>query len=974
MKIGARGNLLRLLCMGLSLLACARALSPAAAQVEVPAPQTVLSPPTPPAPLSVQTQPTMAVVDISALTAVTNLGSVLSEGRVRDPQPQGTAWYTVSLQNYSTNAVTRMFIAVESPAAGIALVPPSERTRLREIAATDGDIVVEHATAFGPDAFRITVPPARTATLALHFGGVTGRPNVLAWAEPALIAHNQRSAVLSGMVGGILTAALAFAAGVAVLGRRPFAKWAALLAAALLICDLVLSGAFDDTWLSAIGGPYALFSLALSLTMACGVRLIDHVAPYEAFRPWARLWADRIAIIIVVLGLASYFGVPGIGLFLRFLAVVGAACAAGYLAHCGRLGVAAARRLAPAATIFALITAASSFRAMGFFGINLVAPAAIAGFSSVGAMLVALAAAAAAGEPSVARLRAMRDAHREDDAETTDEALAETRDLAAVASAHQGIFDLDFDSGLISFSQVGANLLAFPAGLTDLDMKALLTRLHPENRSSFASTIADYRRHVGAVFRVEFRGAGDDRWYELRATIRGRAGKAERCLGLIADITSRKLSEQNLSSGESDALTGVGSRHALFARLDAEGAALHTLTLALLDLDRFKSVNASLGRDDGDALLKVLAERLARAFQSARLFRFGGDSFVLLLEPSPELKAANLQAFGNAVVQTMSQPFVIAGRDIYLPVSVGVASGASAKDGRDLLAQAEAAMVAVKRTGGARAHVHVAGDSAHRNADPVALETDLRRALERGEIILHYQPIMRLSDGTLAGLEALLRWAHPEHGVIGPERFIAHAERTGLIVRLGQVALEKAAEELQKWQRDFPSLPPLFVSVNVTWRQIAHDGFFKDLEALLQRQNLLSGTLRLEITESAVMADADAAQTRLARLREMGLGLAVDDFGTGHSSLSHLRRFPFNAVKIDKSFLSRDEKDGPEILSSMIWLAHGLGLEVVAEGVETKAQAERLRALGCEFAQGYFYSAPMPAADVRAFITANKAN
>ncbi len=906
--------------------------------------------------------------DLSAPAAVITLGSVLSDGRVSDPQEAGGAWFTLTVENRSPRPIARVLVAAESPAAGVAFVPLQTRPVLREVAASDPELVVERATAFGENAFRIVIPAAHRSTLALQFAGASAHPEVLAWTESALIAHNSRSAVLSGMVAGLFTGALAFAAGVAVLGRRPFAKWAAFLAASLLFADLVSARVFDDTWLTAIGGPYALFSLALSLVIASGVRLIDHVAPYEAFRSWARLWADRAAIIIVVLGFASFFGVPGIGLFLRFLAVVGAAGASGYLAHCGRLGVAAARRLAPAATIFALITAVASFRALGLFGINLVAPAAIAGFSSVGAILVAMAAASAAAEPSVARLRAMRQAHGEDDIqeETTDEVLAETREHAAVAAAHQGIFDLDLNSGLLSLSPEGAGILGLPDGITELNANALLQRIHPDDRATYERAIATYRRQAGIAFRLEFRAKGPGGrlgWYELRATMRGKGHNSERCLGLIADITTRKTTDVPPSS-RSDALTGVGSRTALSEYLDSAGARLRDVVVAILDLDRFKSVNASLGPDRSDALLKAVAQRLTQGLPRAMIYRIGGDSFVLVLEPGADMKA-----LGQAIVRAMSRPFPVAGRDIYLPVSVGVAAGVGATDGPDLLAQAERAMVAAKRGGGARAQIYSREISSAGQVDPVALEADLRQALERGEILLHYQPIIRLKDGSVAGFEALLRWAHPERGLIEPERFVEHAERTGLIITLGQLALKNAATELKRWQRYFPLTPPLFVSVNVAWRQIADDAFAKELEKLLKKATFPRGTLRLEITESAVMADSAAAESRLTRLKDMGVGLAVDDFGTCHSSLSHLRRFPFTCVKIDKSFLSRSAKDGDAMITSMIGLAHELGLEVVAEGVETKEQAERLAALGCELGQGYLFSAPLPAADVNAFIT-----
>jgi EAL domain-containing protein (putative c-di-GMP-specific phosphodiesterase class I) len=245
----------------------------------------------------------------------------------------------------------------------------------------------------------------------------------------------------------------------------------------------------------------------------------------------------------------------------------------------------------------------------------------------------------------------------------------------------------------------------------------------------------------------------------------------------------------------------------------------------------------------------------------------------------------------------------------------------------------------------------------------------LRHALDRGEIQLYYQPIIRLNDGQVAGFEGLLRWRHPERGIIEPESFVPHAEESGLILRLGRFALERALQDLAQWQKRFPMKPPLFVSVNVAWRQIADPAFADQIAALLGSADIAKRSLKLEVTESAVMKGADRAEAALQRLRSLGVGLAVDDFGTGHSALSHLRRFPFEAIKIDKSFISAlHEQAGAAILRSIVSLAHELKLAVVAEGVETNEEAVRLRQMDCEYAQGFLFGAPLPPAEVLTFI------
>jgi diguanylate cyclase (GGDEF)-like protein len=912
-------------------------------------------------------RPEGPVVDLSVPAPVIDASPALVPSRVEEAAQPGTLWFTMGVENRSTAPLARVLTVIESPRAGFAGKPFPTRAALREAAGSDSSVIIEQAVAFGRNAFRVLLPPGHSATLALHFEGVSGRPALLAWSEPALIAHNRRVAVLSGLVSGMFAGALAFAAGAAIFTRRAFGKWAAFFIAALLLSHLAASGFFDYGWLTAMGGPYGLFSLALALAIAAGVRLVDHVASYEAFRPWARLWADRIAIIIVVLGLASFFGVPWIGLFLRILAVIGCAAAAGYLAHTGRLGVAAARRLAPAATIFALVMAIVALRALGVFGNNLVAPQAIAGFTAAGALLVALAAAVATSEPTVARLRAMRDAHQDEDveAERTDEAV-ESREHAAVAASHQGVFDLELASGVLFLSAEAAAILGLPPGVQELSNEAWLQRIHPDDRDIYLQAVTAYRRQADLAFRLEFRARGPGgrmEWYELRATMTGTGAEAERCLGLIADVTARKAAETAAMPARIDNLTGLGNRLALFDRMESLKGQLAQLALLILDLDRFKSVNTSLGAEAGDAMLKSVAGRLAKKFDRSSVYRVGGDTFAVVARRTPDL-----QGLGQSLLQTMAAPFSFSGREIFLPTSVGVAAGDAVRDAQDMITQAELAMVQAKRSGGARVCVYSPALATSAKGDAVALDSDLRRALERGEVAVHYQPIVQLSDNRVAGFEALLRWSHPQRGIVQPEEFIPYAERSGLIVPLGMFAVKEAIKDLMEWHRALPAERPLFVSVNITWRQLADQKFMKELENLVQRSGLPDRTLCLEVTESAVLADNAAGEAALSRLRKLGVSLAIDDFGTGHSSLSHLQRLPIDAVKVDKSFVPAGEKNGATILASIIVLAHELELEVVAEGIETAADAQRLRQLKCDYGQGFFFAAPMPASEVRRFL------
>ncbi len=912
-------------------------------------------------------------LDLAVAPAVIDLGASVQPREQKDPaDPQGN-WFTLTVQNRAATPVTRVLAAADSSRAALAVMPMTGRPMLIEAAASDPAVVIERAVAFGANTFRVQVPPGKVATLALHLENVTERPPLLAWTEAALIAHNRQIAVLAGLVSGLLTAAMAFAAGSAVVSGRIFPRWAALFLFAVLIAELTIIGIFDSTGLTFFSGPYALFSLALALAIASAVRLLDYVAPFEAFHPRGAHWRDLAALVIVAIGVAAYAGMPFAGLIARVIALGGAGAAAGYLTHCGRIGIAAARRLAPAATIFALVTAAAALNALGFFGVNLVSAGAIGGFAAAGALLVALSTAVPV-EHSVERLKQFERAHGHDDVQATitDETYDNIRDLAAVAASHQGVFDYDFETGLLSLSAEAASLLGLPPGAIELSRETWLQRIHADDRLVYEQALATYRHHPGMAFRVEFRIRSGARtiWCELRATMTGQAAEAERCLGLIADVTARKSLGSTESHDFIDPLTGLGNRSALQAGLDAIGADLPRAVLAVFDLDRFKAVNDSLGRDGADVALAAFVDRLEQRFAGERnsgrlvLFRVGGDMFAALA-----FGIGDLAAFGHNILAVTATAFTIAEREVYLVTSVGVASGQDAKSGAGLLGLAEQAMVDAKRQGGGRVALYSNNGQVPVLRDAVALETGLRQGLERGEIEVHYQPIIRLADRRIAGFEALLRWRHPQAGVIEPQVFVAHAEESGLILPLGRFVLQSALRDLSRWQRLFPVRPPLFVSVNVAWRQIADPAFIEEFAGLLQSAQIAPHSLKLELTESAVMREASRAETALRRIKELDVGLAVDDFGTGHSSLSHLRRFPFEAIKIDKTFIAdAHEKSGMAILKSIVSLAHELKLAVVAEGLESDQEVALLRDMACEYGQGFAFGQAMRPSDVAAFI------
>src|SRR5262245_39019078 len=375
-------------------------------------------------------------LNLAAPEALLDLGPALSARNVNDPSSPDDAWFTVPVQNRSTTPVVRVLTAADRTDAVLEAYPALTRPILLETASSNPDIALERSPGFGEHTFRLVIPANNAGTLAFHFQGVREAPSLLAWTETALVQHNRQYAILTGLVSGLLIAATTFAAGTAILSGRPFARWAALFLGAIVVGEFSRTGFFDASWLTAYSGPYALSAFALSVGLACGLWLVDYVAAFSAFSPSLARVRDGVAIAILVIGVAAFAGVPFASVTVRGLAVVGAAAAAAYLAHCGRLGISGAKRLAPAATIFALVTAGATLQAFGFLGGNLVTPGAIAGFSAAGALLIALATSTHI-EPGVEQVQRLRELEPVQSTPTRlpVEAVKQVREQAALSAS-----------------------------------------------------------------------------------------------------------------------------------------------------------------------------------------------------------------------------------------------------------------------------------------------------------------------------------------------------------------------------------------------------------------------------------------------------------------------------------------------------------------------------------------------------------
>ena len=439
-----------------------------------------------------------------------------------------------------------------------------------------------------------------------------------------------------------------------------------------------------------------------------------------------------------------------------------------------------------------------------------------------------------------------------------------------------------------------------------------------------------------------------------------------------ADADRQFAEEQLMYQSLHDPLTGLPNRPFLLDRIDhALSVAKRVgMPIAVLygDVDNFKLVNESLGHHVGDELLVQVSRRIQDAIResdslmrprSDTLARIGGDEFVVLCECLTTERGA--AAIADRITSALTQPFEVAGERLFVRLSIGIALATDGATAASLIRDADTAMHRAKERGGARYEVFDA-DIRARVVNRVRRENDLREALESEQLRLYYQPIVAVSDGALVGAEALMRWEHPEHGLLPPSEFIPLAEESGLIVPMGRWAIQRACAQLTQWQAVVGPSTPLHVSVNVSARQLAEDDLAVLIKPILEQGPLSASQLILEVTESILLSDANASVAALGRLDDLGVHLALDDFGTGYSSLSYLRFFPFKVLKLDRSFISGLDHVAADvqIAAAVIEMARALAMTVIAEGVETPEQLECIRRLGTHLAQGYHFAAPMP--------------
>jgi diguanylate cyclase (GGDEF)-like protein/PAS domain S-box-containing protein len=560
------------------------------------------------------------------------------------------------------------------------------------------------------------------------------------------------------------------------------------------------------------------------------------------------------------------------------------------------------------------------------------------------------------------------------------EALKESEERYALAArgSNDGLWDWNVSADVVHFSSRWKGMLGYQEEEIGDKPAEWFDRIHDADRERVKEEIAAHRNGLTPHFESEHRVLHKDgsfRWMLSRGVaVHDSSGNALRMAGSQTDITEGKVS---------DPLTGLPNR-LLF--IDRVGRLIkHTkrrkdqlFAVLFMDLDGFKMINDSMGHLIGDQLLLGVANRLEKCLRStdtvARLqetftvARLGGDEFTVLLDSIKDPNDAKIAA--ERMMKALVSPFILGGKEVFTSVSIGIALSNSAyEQPEEILRDADTAMYRAKSLGKSRYEVFDADMRASVMAR-LQLETDLRRALERGEFRNFYQPIVALVSGEIAGFEALLRWQHPTRGLLTPNEFIPVAEETGLIRDLGWWNLREACRQISEWRASASAHRHLTISVNLSAKQFLQPKLVEDIGKLMRELALPPEALKLEITESTVMADPTAAVEMLQHIKSLGIRLAIDDFGTGYSSLSYLHRFPLDTLKIDRSFISNmgNDGEGMEIARTILPMANNLQLDVVAEGVETIQQVAVLKKLHCKYGQGYYFSRPLSAEGTAALL------
>jgi diguanylate cyclase (GGDEF)-like protein/PAS domain S-box-containing protein len=881
------------------------------------------------------------------------------KAREAGAQPE---WIVFALTNDTDEQIDRLLVAPHFRLVGSGVIwPDLGSSRIAAITASQG-IRPEREDSPEADVFLITLDPGSTVTFVAELR-TPNVPQLYLWEQDAYRKKVNGLTLYKGIIIGIAGLLALFLTIVFVVKGALIFPAAAALAWAVFAYACIDFGFFQRVF-PVTETTERVYRAAAEAVLAA--TLLVFLFAYLNLNRWHVRYSHVTAIWLLFLG-----ALVGLALFDPAIASgvarisIAAVAGIGFLlvVHLAAHGYDRAVMLIPTWLLLVVWVAAAGFTVMGYLAADLVQPALIGALVLI-VMLIGFTVMQHAFAGGIVGHGLVSDTERQ---------------ALALSGAGDIVFDWDVPGDRIYVGPEVEQQLGLRRGELEGPASAWLDLMHPFDvdryRAALDAVIEERRGRIVQDFRMRA-PSGPYHWFRLKARpVVGSDGEVIRIIGTIADVTDSKTAEERLlHDAVHDNLTGLPNRQLFNDRLEAALAFAAqdeniTPTAILLDIDRFKQVNDEVGFSAGDSILLTLSRRLGRLLRPQdTLARITGDEFavILLSERDPE----RILGVAESMRRAIATPITYAEREIFLTAAIGLVPYDPALSRADeILKNGEIAMVAAKRHGGDRVELFVPEMRAERR-DRLSLESDLRRALDRGEIKVAFQPIVRLEDRTIAGFEALLRWDHPRLGRVGPQTFIPVAEETGLIVELGVFALERTGRELAAWQRALEVDPPIFASVNVSSRQLLRHDLLQDVKTVLARTGVHPGSLKLELTESLVMENPEYAAQMLQRIRDLGAGLSLDDFGTGYSALSYLQRFPFDTIKIDQSFVRQMSNGKGVILRSIVKLAQELGMEVVAEGAETESDAIELYQIGCQYAQGYAFGEAMTALQARQLVGA----
>ena len=872
-------------------------------------------------------------------------------------------WIVFALTNDADEQVDRLLVAPHFRLTGSGVVwPDLGSTRIEAITASQG-IRPERDDSPDADIFLITLDPGTTVTFVAELRSAE-LPQIQLWNADAYKDRVNGLTLYKGIIIGIAGLLALFLTIVFVVKGALIFPAAAALAWAVLAYACIDFGFFQRIFPITEKAEQVYRAGAEAVLAAT---LLVFLFAYLNLNRWHVRYSHVTAFWLVFLGALVGLAVidPPVASGVARISIA-AVAGIGFILvlHLATHGYDRAIMLVPTWLLLIAWVTAASFTVTGQLLSDLVPPALIGGLvlivMLIGFTVMQHAFAGGAFAPGQTN-------------ETERRALA-------LSGAGDIVFDWDVTSDKIYVSPEVEHQLGLRRGALEGAASDWLDLIHPFDkdryRSSLDAVIEQRRGRLSQDFRL--RGSsGAHHWFRLKARpVIGSDGEVIRVVGTLSDVTDTKTAEERLlHDAVHDNLTSLPNRQLFYDRL--EGALTFASqdnslrpTVLVVDIDQFKTTNDAVGYAAGDSILLTLSRRLSRLLRPQdTLARVSGDEFaiVLLSEREPD----RIIAFADMVRRAVTTPITYADREIFLTASIGLSlhDPQIAARREEVLRNSEIAMSHAKRHGGDRIEVFRPNMRSDRS-DHATMENDLRQALDRNEIRVLFKPIVRLEDRTIAGFESMLRWEHPRLGRVGPEDFMSIAEESGLIVNLGFFLLEQTARELAAWQDALEVEPPIFASVNMSSHHLLRHDLLQDVKAVIARTGVLPGSLKLEMNESLVMENPEYSAQILSRLRDLGAGLSLDDFGTGYSALSYLLRFPFDTIKIDKSFVRQMADNKPIILRSIIKMAHELGMETVAEGAESESEAIELYQLGCEYAQGPVFGEPMSMLQARQLVGA----